>query len=501
MTAILPSSTGARAGAVPRPPSGAGVAGSVSVVNDAAPQSARPRTVVVGITGGIAAYKAVGVVRDLVKRGHDVHVVPTEGALRFVGLPTLEALSRNPVSTSVWDDVAEVRHVALGRRADLVVIAPATADSLAKMAAGLAGDLLGTTLLATEAPVVVAPAMHPQMWEHPATRANLATLRSRGVHVVGPVVGALTGDDAGIGRMSEPEDIVRAALAVLDATDRAVTSDASRTTGASGDPDATDPTDARAATDGAPRLQDDTATTSGLRTADGPHTGARGEQGDLAGVRVVVSAGGTREPLDPVRFVGNRSSGRQGVALAAEAARRGADVTLVAANTDAALTAGLPVRVVRVGSAQELAAAMHQEAAEADVLVMTAAVADYRPAEVLDAKIKKEQQGDRMTLELVKNPDVLADLVAARRTGQVIVGFAAETEPDREARIGLGRAKIARKPADLLVVNHVGWSQGFEREENAVEVLVPGGAVVREASGSKAEIATVVLDLVATALT
>jgi phosphopantothenoylcysteine decarboxylase/phosphopantothenate--cysteine ligase len=479
----------------------------VSVVNAAAPQPARPRTVVVGITGGIAAYKAVGVVRDLVKRGHDVHVVPTEGALRFVGLPTLEALSRNPVSTSVWDDVAEVRHVALGRRADLVVIAPATADSLAKMAAGLAGDLLGTTLLATEAPVVVAPAMHPQMWEHPATRANLATLRARGVHVVGPVVGALTGDDAGIGRMSEPEDIVRAALAVLDDTDRAGTSDASRgsdaarTTGAPGDPDATGPTDARAATNGAQHLQDDTATTIPRRTTADPHTGARGEQGDLDGVRVVVSAGGTREPLDPVRFVGNRSSGRQGVALAAEAARRGADVTLVAANIDPALTADLPVRVVRVGSAQELAVAMHQEAVEADVLVMTAAVADYRPAEVLDRKIKKEQQGDRMTLELVKNPDVLADLVAARRTGQVIVGFAAETEPDREARIDLGRAKIARKPADLLVVNHVGWSQGFEREENAVEVLVPGGAVVREASGSKAEIAAVVLDLVATALT
>jgi phosphopantothenoylcysteine decarboxylase/phosphopantothenate--cysteine ligase len=423
-------------------------------------------TVVVGITGGIAAYKAVGVVRDLVKRGHDVHVVPTEGALRFVGLPTLEALSRNPVSTSVWDDVAEVRHVALGRRADLVVIAPATADSLAKMAAGLAGDLLGTTLLATEAPVVVAPAMHPQMWEHPATRANLATLRSRGVHVVGPVVGALTGDDAGIGRMSEPEDIVRAALAVLDGTDSGDAHGGADTAGA------------------APSL----------------HTGARGEQGDLAGVRVVVSAGGTREPLDPVRFVGNRSSGRQGVALAAEAARRGADVTLVAANTDPGLTADLPVEVVRVGSAQELATAMHAAAPEADVLVMTAAVADYRPAEVLESKLKKEQQGDRMTLELVKNPDVLAELVAARRVGQVIVGFAAETEPDREARIELGRAKIARKPADLLVVNHVGWSQGFEREENAIEVLVPGGEVVRETSGSKADVATAVLDLVATAL-
>lgn len=436
----------------------------------------RRLTVVVGITGGIAAYKAVGVVRDLVKRGHDVHVVPTEGALRFVGLPTLEALSRNPVTTSVFDDVAEVRHVALGRRADLVVVAPATADALARMAAGLAGDLLGTTLLATEAPVVVAPAMHPQMWEHPATRANVATLRDRGVHLVGPVVGALTGDDAGIGRMAEPEDIVTAALAVLDdraGTDRAGTE--------------------RAGTD---RAGAERAGTTGVAG-----TGARGELGDLAGVRVVVSAGGTREPFDPVRFVGNRSSGRQGIAIAADAARRGAEVTLVSANVEASLTAGLDVRVVAVGSALELADAVHAAAAEADVVVMTAAVADYRPREVRAEKLKKEAQGETMTLELVKNPDVLADLVAARRTGQIIVGFAAETEPDRDARIALGRAKIARKPADLLVVNHVGWSSGFEREENAIEVLVPGGDVVREASGSKAEVAAVVLDLVATALT
>ncbi len=433
----------------------------MSQVNAAAE---RALTVIVGITGGIAAYKAVGVVRDLVKRGHDVHVVPTEGALRFVGLPTLEALSRNPVTTSVWDDVAEVRHVALGRRADLVVIAPATADSLARMAHGLASDLLGTTLLATEAPVVVAPAMHPQMWEHPATRANVATLRERGVHMVGPVVGALTGDDAGIGRMAEPEDIVVAALAVLDQHP-------------------------------AP------AGRRGADTGTAASTGARGEQGDLAGVRVVVSAGGTREPFDPVRFVGNRSSGRQGIAIAADAVRRGASVTLVAANVEGSLTAGLDATVVPVGSALDLAEAVHTAATEADVVVMTAAVADYRPAEVRTEKLKKDAQGERMTLELVRNPDVLADLVAARRTGQIIVGFAAETEPDRDARIELGRAKISRKPADLLVVNHVGWSAGFEREENAIEVLVPGGEVVRETSGTKAEVATAVLDLVATALT
>jgi phosphopantothenoylcysteine decarboxylase/phosphopantothenate--cysteine ligase len=445
-------------------------------VTDVNAPAERRLTVVVGITGGIAAYKAVGVVRDLVKRGHDVHVVPTEGALRFIGLPTLEALSRNPVTISVFDDVAEVRHVSLGRRADLVVVAPATADSLARMAAGLAGDLLGTTLLATEAPVVVAPAMHPQMWEHPATRANVATLRDRGVRFVGPEVGALTGDDAGIGRMAEPEDIVAAALAVLDHG-----ADATPSAGAE------------------PRLQAGTA--DATRTADALHTGARGEQGDLAGVRVVVSAGGTREPFDPVRFVGNRSSGRQGVAIAADAARRGATVTVVAANVEAALTDGLDATVVPVGSALELADAVHAAAVDADVVVMTAAVADYRPSEVRTEKLKKDTQGDTMTLELVKNPDVLADLVAARRTGQIIVGFAAETEPDRAARIELGRAKIARKPADLLVVNHVGWSAGFEREENAIEVLVPGGEVVRETSGSKAQVATAILDLVATALT
>ncbi|MGN8051175.1 bifunctional phosphopantothenoylcysteine decarboxylase/phosphopantothenate synthase [Curtobacterium sp. 22159] len=453
-------------------------------------------TVVVGITGGIAAYKAVGVVRGLVRLGHDVHVVPTEGALRFVGLPTLEALSRNPVTTSVFDDVAEVRHVSLGRRADLVVVAPATADALARMAAGLAPDLLGTTLLATEAPVVVAPAMHPQMWEHPATRANVTVLRERGVRFVGPVVGALTGDDAGMGRMAEPDDIVAGALAVLGQG-----ADAGRPAAADprlpvGDGGSTDGRGDAGPTDGRGASASDKAGATDLAG-----TGARGEQGDLAGVRVLVSAGGTREPFDPVRFVGNRSSGRQGLAIAADAARRGADVTVVAANLDASLTRDLEATVVPVGSALELAEAVHAAAADADVVVMTAAVADYRPAEVHAEKLKKDAQGDRLTLELVRNPDVLADLVASRRTGQIIVGFAAETEPDRAARIELGRAKIARKPADLLVVNHVGWSSGFEREENAIEVLVPGGEVVRETSGSKADVAAAILDLVATALT
>ncbi|WP_245631627.1 bifunctional phosphopantothenoylcysteine decarboxylase/phosphopantothenate--cysteine ligase CoaBC [Curtobacterium ammoniigenes] len=415
------------------------------------------RTIVVGITGGIAAYKAVSVVRGLVKLGHSVHVVPTAGALRFVGRPTLEAISRNPVTSDVFDDVAEVRHVALGRHADLIVIAPATADALARMAAGLAPDLLGTTLLASTAPVLVAPAMHPQMWEHPATRANVATLLDRGVRFVGPATGALTGDDVGTGRMAEPDDIVTAATRLL----------------------------------------------SDLGTAAADAPAVRHGLGDLAGTTVLVSAGGTREPLDPVRFLGNRSSGRQGIAIAAEAARRGAATTVVAANIDRDVLAHLPenATVIRVGSAQELSDAVLQRADASDVVVMTAAVADFRPAAPRDTKLKKDDTPDRFALELVRNPDVLATLVARRRTGQLIVGFAAETEPDRAARIELGRAKLLRKPADMLVVNHVGWAAGFERDDNAIEVLVPGGRVVREASGSKADIAHVLLDLVATALT
>ncbi|KQO62423.1 bifunctional phosphopantothenoylcysteine decarboxylase/phosphopantothenate synthase [Curtobacterium sp. Leaf261] len=455
------------------------------------------RTIVVGITGGIAAYKAVGVIRAFVGLGHDVHVIPTEGALRFIGLPTLEAISRNPVSTSVFEEVAEVRHVALGRRADLVVIAPATADSMARMANGLASDLLGTTLLATTAPVVIAPAMHPQMWEHPATRANVATLVSRGVHLVGPETGPLTGGDSGIGRMSEPDDIVAAALDVLGS--------GTPHTG----PEARHASAPPAASAGARVGDPDRSVPAGRGTglpSDRPAPDAR--RGDLSGTRIVISAGGTREPFDPVRYVGNRSSGRQGVAIAAEASARGAMVTLVSANVERGVLAAVETRpgqpssvdVVPVGSAEELATTMRGLAADADVVVMTAAVADYRPVDVLDTKLKKESAGDTITMTLVRNPDVLAELVAARRPGQLIVGFAAETEPDRLARLELGRAKIARKPADMLVVNHVGWSKGFERDENAIEVLVPGGDLVREASGSKAEVAHVVLDLVATAL-
>lgn len=429
--------------------------------------------IVVGVTGGIAAYKVVHVVRRLVLEGHDVHVVPTADALRFVGLATWEAISRNPVTTSVHDDVAQVRHVALGQRARLVIVAPATANTLARMAAGLADDLLGTTLLATTAPVVVVPAMHTEMWRHPATVANVATLRARGVHVVGPGIGALTGSDSGPGRMSEPDEIVEAALAVVEAGGGAVAPGRAAARG-------------RAA---APGL----AAAPGIPTETAP--------GDLAGLRVAVSTGGTREPIDPVRFIGNRSSGRQGVEVALAAARRGAEVDLVAAHVDDgvldALTGHPGIRLVRVGTASELENAMTDASAAADVVVMVAAVADYRPERVADQKLRKED-GPLTSLALVQTPDILAGLAAARRPGQTIVGFAAETRRDDEApRDLLARAarKRERKGADLLVVNEVGWATGFETADNAVVVIATSGPVA-EASGTKASVADVVWDAI-----
>jgi len=393
----------------------------------------RSLNVVVGVTGGIAAYKAVSVVRALVLAGHDVHVVATENALRFVGRPTLEAISRNTVHSDLYEGVAEVRHVAIGQAADLIVVAPATANTVAKLAAGLADDLLGNTILASTAPLVIAPAMHTEMWQNAATVANIATLRQRGITVVGPAVGQLTGADSGPGRMSEPEEIVEVAL----------------------------------------------------RTAAGRQ--------DLAGRRILVTAGGTREPIDPVRFIGNRSSGKQGVALALAAADRGAEVTLIAANLEVDVPA--TVQVVRVRSTLDLEKAATSAAETADIVIMAAAVADYRPETVADAKIKKDVQGDVLDLRLVKNPDILAGLAANRRAGQVIVGFAAETEPDDAKLRQLGAAKVARKGADLLVVNRVGWNEGFATEGNTVIVLNRTGDIVGEASGSKRSVADRILDL------
>ena len=393
--------------------------------------------VVVGIAGGIAAYKAVNVVRGFVLAGHNVQVVATDAALRFVGKPTLEAISRNPVHTDLYEGVAEVRHVAIGQAADLIVVAPATAHTIAKLATGLADDLLGNTILASTAPVVIAPAMHTEMWQNPATVANIATLRSRGVTIVGPGVGHLTGKDVGPGRMSEPDEIVAAALTVL-------------------------------------------------------------QPKDLAGKKLVVSAGGTREALDPVRFIGNRSSGKQGLAIALAAAARGAEVTLVGANLEVSVPES--ITVVHVSSTLELATAMTEAAASADVVIMAAAVADYRPREIAESKIKKDTQGDELQLTLVKNPDILHGLASARRRGalpvsQVIIGFAAETETDREKLLEIGRAKVARKGSDYLVINTVGWTQGFATEGNSVVIVNEAGVIVGEATGSKTTVAHRILDV------
>ncbi|WP_104082603.1 bifunctional phosphopantothenoylcysteine decarboxylase/phosphopantothenate--cysteine ligase CoaBC [Cryobacterium sp. Y11] len=408
-----------------------------------------PRTIVVGITGGIAAYKAVNIVRAFVLNGDSVHVIATAAALRFIGKPTLEAISRNPVHTDLYEGVAEVRHVAIGQGADLIVVAPATANSIAKLAVGLADDLLGNTILASRAPLVIAPAMHTEMWTNPATVANVAVLRSRGVTIVGPGVGRLTGTDSGTGRMEEPETIVAVALAVLDRTSPA-----------------------------------------GEAAASVLH--------DLTGRRVLISAGGTREPLDPVRFLGNRSSGRQGVALAQAALARGAVVTLVAANLEVPVPTS--ITTVMVTSALEMQEAMTTAASAADVIIMAAAVADYRPTAVQHGKIKKEEAGDTLTLELVKNPDILAGLSATSRPGQVIIGFAAETEADADRLLNLGREKISRKGCDFLVVNRVGYvdgeTVGFGTERNTVTVLDRHGVIVNEAAGSKMSVANCILDLI-----
>lgn len=370
-----------------------------------------------GVGGGIAAYKVADLLRKLVEAGHDVRVVPTAAALQFVGAPTWAALSHHPVAADVWTDADEVPHVRLGREADLVVVAPATADLLARAAHGLADDLLTNTLLTARCPVLFVPAMHTEMWEHPATVDNVATLRRRGAIVLDPATGRLTGADTGKGRLPEPAGIAQLAQLLL-------------------------------------------------------HRGDALER-DLADRHVVVSAGGTREALDPVRFLGNASSGRQGFALAAVAAARGARVTLVAANAELPDPAG--VDVVRVVSAVELRDAVHRAAADADVVVMAAAVADFRPADTAAHKIKKDGTAPA-PVPLTENPDVLAELVAARRPGAVLVGFAAETGDDTATVLDHGRAKLARKGCDLLVVNAVGPGMAFGQPDNAGVILGRDGS-------------------------
>ncbi|WP_031157191.1 bifunctional phosphopantothenoylcysteine decarboxylase/phosphopantothenate--cysteine ligase CoaBC [Streptomyces xanthophaeus] len=390
--------------------------------------------VVLGVSGGIAAYKACELLRRLTESGHEVRVVPTAASLNFVGEATWAALSGNPASTEVWETVHEVPHVRIGQSADLVVVAPATADMLAKAAHGLADDLLTNTLLTARCPVVFAPAMHTEMWEHPATQENVATLRRRGAVVIEPAVGRLTGKDTGKGRLPDPEEIFEVCRGVL----------------------------------------------------------ARGTaEPDLVGRHVVISAGGTREPLDPVRFLGNRSSGKQGYALARTAVARGARVTLVAADTALADPAG--VDLVRVGTAVQLRAAVLEAARDADAVVMAAAVADFRPAEYASGKIKKKDGQEPAPVALVRNPDVLAEVSADRaREGQVVVGFAAETDDV----LANGRAKLLRKGCDLLVVNEVGEAKTFGSEENEAVILSSDGAEVQVPHGPKEALAEVIWDQV-----
>jgi phosphopantothenoylcysteine decarboxylase / phosphopantothenate---cysteine ligase len=390
--------------------------------------------VILGVAGGIAAYKACELLRLLTESGQRVRVVPTAAALRFVGAPTWAALSGQPVADELWSDVHEVPHVVLGRHADLVVVAPATADLIARAAHGLADDLLTNTLLTARCPVLFAPAMHTEMWEHPATVANVATLRGRGVQVMELAVGRLTGADSGKGRLPDPAEIFALAVAILR----------------------------RGGT--APR--------------------------DMAGRHVVVTAGGTREPLDPVRFLGNRSSGKQGYAFARTAMARGARVTLVAANVHLPDPAG--VGVLRVGTTEELRKATVEAAYDADVVVMAAAPADFRPARYQSSKIKKSGDGGVPTLELVANPDIAAELGAAKRPGQILVAFAAETDD----ALANGAAKLARKRADLIVVNEVGPHLAFGTDDNAATVLGADGSTVKLDARPKDELADAVWNLV-----
>ena len=397
--------------------------------------------VVLGVSGGIAAYKACELLRRFSESGHDVRVVPTASALHFVGAATWSALSGHPVSTEVWESVHEVPHVRIGQRADLLVIAPATADLMAKAAHGIADDLLTNTLLTARCPVVFAPAMHTEMWEHPATQENVAVLRRRGAIVIEPAVGRLTGADTGKGRFPDPEAIFELCGRVL------------------------------------------------ARGADG--IGA-----DLAGRHVVVSAGGTREPLDPVRFLGNLSTGRQGYALASVAAARGARVTLVAAHTELPDPAG--VDLVRVGTAEEMRTAVLAAAADADAVVMAAAVADFRPAEFVPVKIKKVPGAEPEPVALLRNPDILAEVSGSRATpGQVVVGFAAETNNV----LVNGRTKLARKGCDLLVVNQVGGGLAFGSADNEAVILADDGSETEVPFGPKTALADVLWDLVSARLT
>jgi len=398
-----------------------------------------PTRVVLGVSGGIAAYKACELLRRFTESGHDVTVVPTAAALKFVGAPTWAALSGKPVTSEVWGSVHEVRHVRIGQTADLVVVAPATADLLAKAAHGLADDLLTNTLLTARCPVVFAPAMHTEMWEHPATQDNVATLRRRGALVIAPAEGRLTGTDSGTGRLPEPAEIFELARDVLS-------------------------------------------------------RGAAADLLDLAGRHVVVSAGGTREYLDPVRFLGNRSSGLQGYALARAAVARGAEVTVVAANVSLPTPAG--VKVVRVETTGQLRDAVLAAVRGADAVVMAAAPADYRPQSTSTSKIKKAADGSAPpVVQLEQTPDILAEISRDRaRPGSVVVGFAAETGDETGSVLDHARTKLAHKGCDLLVVNDVSGGKVFGEADNEAVVLDSEGGATEVPRASKSALAHVIWD-------
>lgn len=391
--------------------------------------------VIVGVTGGIAAYKATSIIRLLTEAGHTVKVIPTDNALRFIGATTLEAISHNSVDSNLYTDVADVKHIKLAQDADLVIIAPATASFIARLANGIADDLLGNVLLATKAPVVIAPAMHTEMWFHPATVANIQTLVARGVHLIEPAEGRLTGSDTGTGRLPEPEVIVEAALSAI---------------------------------------------------------GRR----DLVGKNFLITTGGTYETIDPVRFIGNRSSGKQGIAIATAAHRRGANVTLIAANVTEALPSDL--NAISIENAEQLRDAVISNLGKNDCLVMAAAVSDYRVANPSASKLKKSVTGPSFSIELVENPDVLAlatTEIQNRSLTTLSVGFAAETAGSEDHLVDLAREKLATKGCDVIVANDVSNGAVFGTDENTVAILTAKGGSFA-ASGSKARVAEQILDVI-----
>ena len=453
----------------------------------AAPACTGMRRIVVGVSGSISAYKATFIIRQLRAAGHEVKVVASAAALKFIGESTLAALSGAPVASQLFSDAGAVEHVAIAEWAQLLLIAPASADLIAKLAVGRADDMLTTTALTTTAPIVISPAMHTQMWQHPATVANVEILRSRGVKVIEPASGRLTGKDSGPGRLPEPEQIVAQALEFLRQSEHS-----------------------KAASNGGGAQVVDAVQNQGEPSQDQPGQNQPGQDlqfsQDLAGKHFVISAGGTREAIDPVRFLGNRSSGRQGVALARAAVERGAHVTLVAANIEAALLAQLPeqVEVVKVVSALQLRDAVHEAGRSAQVIVMCAAVADFRPKTYAGFKLKKsagnaESGGsESYTLELVENPDILAGLASQRlNEGQVIVGFAAETGDEHTSALEYGRRKALKKGADLLAVNTVGATSGFGDVANEIHVLDSHGQQVGHSAGSKLQVARDLVELIA----